>query len=68
MVSMLASIAVDRGFEPRPGQTKGYTLICVASPLSTQHHGERTKTGQLGIRIMCPSGPRDISTRGLLYH
>ena len=28
----------------------------VASPLSTQHLGEREMTGWLGIRIMCPSG------------
>jgi hypothetical protein len=37
MVSMLASSAVDRGFEPRSGQTKDYNLVFVASPLSTQH-------------------------------
>jgi hypothetical protein len=38
MVSVLASSAVDRGFEFRSGQTKDYiTLVCVASPLSTQH-------------------------------
>ena len=37
MVSVLASIAVDRGFEPRSGQTKDYIkLACVAFPLSTQ--------------------------------
>ena len=54
MVSVLASNAVDRGFEPRLGQTKDYTIDCVASPLSTQHYGERAKTGWLGI--MGPSG------------
>ena len=32
MVSMLASSAVDRGFEPRSGQTKDYKLgICCFS-------------------------------------
>ena len=31
-------------------------LVFVASPLSTQHNGERAKTGWLGIRIMCTSG------------
>jgi hypothetical protein len=31
-------------------------LVFVASPLSTHYQGERTKTGWLGIRIMCPSG------------
>jgi hypothetical protein len=28
-------------------------LVFVASLLSTQHYGERAKTGWLGIRIMC---------------
>jgi hypothetical protein len=37
------------------GQTR-LELAFVASPLSTQHQGERAKTGRLGIRIMCPSG------------
>ena len=37
IVSVLASSAVDRGFEPRSGQTKTIQLVFVASPLSTQH-------------------------------
>ena len=37
MVSVLASSAVDRGFEPRSGQKKTVKLVCVASPQSTQH-------------------------------
>ena len=37
MVSVLASSAIDHGLEPRSGQTKDYKLVCVASPLSTQH-------------------------------
>ena len=49
MVSVLASNAVDREFEPRSGQTKDYKIDFVASPLSTQHYGERAKTGWLGI-------------------
>ena len=48
--------AVDHGFEPRSGQTKDYKLVCVASPLSTQHSGKRATTGWPGIRIMFPSG------------
>ena len=57
MVSVLANSVVDRGLEPRSGQTKDYIqLVFVASPLSTQHEGERVKTCWLGIRIMCPSG------------
>ena len=51
MVSVLAPSAVDRGFESWSGKIKNY----VASPLSTQHYGERAKTGLLGIRIMCSS-------------
>jgi hypothetical protein len=35
---------------------KTMKLVFVASLLSTQHWGERAKTGWLGIRIMCPSG------------
>ena len=49
MVSVLASSAVDRGFEPRLAQTKTKKLVFVASPLSTQHSGKRAMTGWLGI-------------------
>jgi len=37
IVSVLASSPVDRGREPRSGQTKTVELVFVASPLSTQH-------------------------------
>jgi hypothetical protein len=37
MASVFASSAVDRGCDPRSGQTKDYKLVCVASPLGTQH-------------------------------
>ena len=37
MVSVLASSVVDRGFEPRSGQTKDYKTVFVASALSTHH-------------------------------
>ena len=30
-------------------------LVCVASPLSTQHYGLRAKTGWLGTTIICIS-------------
>ena len=37
MVSMLASSAVDRGFEPRSGQTKDYEIgICCSSAKNEQ--------------------------------
>ena len=54
MVSSLASSAVDRGLDPRSGQTIDYIKLVYVSafPLSTQHEGERTKNGWLGIRIM----------------
>ena len=35
MVSVFASSAVDRRFEPRLGQNKDYKIV--ASPISTQH-------------------------------
>jgi len=40
MTTVLALSAVNRGFEPRLGQSKDYKI----------------KTGWLGIKIMCPSG------------
>ena len=66
MVSVLASSAIDRGFEPRSGQPSTITLVFVASTKSTQHYGERAKTGWLGIRIMCPEWS-DMSFRELFF-
>jgi hypothetical protein len=45
--------------------TKTMKLVFVASPLSTQHYGDRVKIGWLGIRIMCQEWG-DMSIRGLL--
>ena len=60
MVSMLASSAADRGFEP-----KTIKLVFVASPLSTQHEGERADwLAQNQINV---SEWRNMSTRGLLF-
>ena len=53
---MIVSSAVDRGSSPGKVKPKTIQLICVASPPSAQHWGEKVKTGRLGIRIMCPSG------------
>jgi hypothetical protein len=58
---LLASSAVDRGFEPRSGQIKYYKIGICCFPLSTQHQGERTTTGLLGIKTMCPSGTTYLS-------
>ena len=72
MVGVLASSAVDRGFKILSGQTKDYTIGMCCSPLGTQHSGERTKTGWLGIRIMCPNGatclPVDCSLSELVLY
>jgi len=53
MVSVLASSAVDREFEPQSGQTKDYKIgiYCFSA-----EQGERAKTNWLGIRIMYLSG------------
>ena len=55
MVRMLASSVVYGGFKPLSGQTKSVKLVLDASLLSTNINGERTKTGWLGIRILCTS-------------
>ena len=56
MVSLIASSAVDRGFEPRSVESKDFKIsICC---FSAKHAALRkiAKIGQLGIRIMCPNG------------
>ena len=61
MVSMLVSSAVDHGFKPRSGQTKDYEIgICC---FSTKHAALRrkSKTGWLGIGIMCLSAAPCLS-------
>ena len=64
MVSMLASTAVDHGFELRSGQIKDYKtdIYC----FSAKHAAIRrkSKTGWLGIGIMWGN----MSTHGLLFH
>ena len=59
MVSVVASSAVVRGFEH--GSVLTIKCVCVATPLSTHHYGERAKAGWLGIRISCPSGESCLS-------
>jgi hypothetical protein len=49
-------VSVLVGSSPGRVKLKTIKLVFVASPLSMQHQGERTKTGWLGIRIMCQSG------------
>ena len=49
------------GSSPDRVKSKTIKLIFVASLLSTQHLGERAKTGWFGIRIMYPSGSSCLS-------
>ena len=54
MISVLASSAVDRGFDPRSGPARDYKIgIC---RFYAKHEVLRGKTSWLGIRIMCTSG------------
>ena len=59
MVSVLASSAVDRRFEPRSGQTKDYNIVICC--FSTKHAALRSKTSWLGIRKMCQNGAKSLS-------
>ena len=61
MVSVLASSAVNRGFEPRSGKTKDYNIdIC---GFSVKHTAIRSKSKDwlAGNRIMCASGTTCLS-------
>jgi hypothetical protein len=54
MVSMLASSAVDRGFEPRSGQTKDYKIgICC---FSAKYAALRSKS-----RVWFPRNQNNVS-------
>ena len=66
MVSVLASSAVDRGFEHRSGQTKDYKIgICC---FSAKHAALRKKSKDWLARNQnnVPEWS-DMSTRGLLF-
>ena len=61
MVNVLTSSVVDRGFEPRSGQTKDYEIaICC---FSSKHTALRRKNKDWLARIqdMCPSGATCLS-------
>jgi len=66
MISVLAWSAVDRGFEPRSSQTKGYKFgICC---FSAQHTALRSKSKDWLARNQDNvSEWSDMSTCGLLY-
>ena len=66
-VSELALSAIDRGSEPRSGQTKDYKngLCCFSAKHAALTREKKQRlSGWLGIRITCPS---DVSIRGLLF-
>jgi hypothetical protein len=66
MVRVLASSAVDRGFEPRSGQTKDYKIgICC---FSAKHAALRRKNKDWSARNQNNvSEWSDMSTRRLLF-
>ena len=66
MASVLASSAVDRGFEPRSGQTKDYKIgICC---FSAKHAALRKKSRDwLAWNQNNVYEWSDMSTRGLLF-
>ena len=66
MVSMLASSAVDRGIDPRSGQTKDYKIgICC---FSAKHAALRRKNKDwLGRNLNNMSYWSAMSTHGLLF-
>ena len=64
MVSVLASSAVDRGFEPRPHQTKDYKICC----FSAKHAALRRKSKDWLARNQTNvSEWSDMLTHGLLF-
>ena len=67
MVSVLISSAVDRGFEPRSGQTKDYEIgICC---FSAKHAALKRKSKDWLVRNQnIVSEWSNMSTRRLLFH
>ena len=55
MVSVLAVNAVDRGFVPRPVQTKDYNIAICCFKAKHAVVRKKTNTGWFGIRKMCPN-------------
>ena len=66
MVSVLTSSAIDRGIEPRSGQTKDYKIgICC---FSAKHIALRRKSKDWSARNQNNVFEwRDMFTRGLLF-
>lgn len=53
MVSVIALIAVNRGFEPRSGQAKDYILCCF-STVVTVDLDYKNQTTRVGVVQSCP--------------
>ena len=67
MVSVLSSGVVDRGFEPRSGQTKDYIIGILC--FSAKHTALRRKSKDwLAWNQNNVSEWSNMSTRGLLFH
>jgi hypothetical protein len=66
MVSVLVSSAVDRGFEPRSGQSKDYKIDICCFSAKNGALGSKSKDG-FARNQNNVSEQSDISTCGLLY-
>ena len=66
MISILASSVVDRGFEPRSGQTKDYKVVICC--FSTKHAALRSKSKDWLARYQNNvSEWSNMSTQGRLF-
>jgi hypothetical protein len=67
MVCVLASSEVDRGFEPRPGQTKDYKIgiCCFSAKLAALRRKSKDWLARNQNNV---SEWNDMSTRWLLFH
>ena len=64
----MLSVSLSRPFDFRSGQANDYQLcLCGFSDKHTSVT-ERTKTGWLEVRIMCPSGAICLPVRGFRYN
>ena len=66
MVSVLASSAVDRGFEPRSGQTKNYKISICCFSVKSAAVKKKSKDWLAWNRNNVPNW-NEMCTRGLLF-
>jgi hypothetical protein len=67
MVSVLAPSAVDRGFEPRSGQTKDYKISICCFPAKQAALRRKSKDWLAARNQNNVSEWSDMSTHGLLF-